>query len=72
MTTPPRSPISSPAFLASDTSGITPTPMTTASAGMRVPLAVTTAETRPSSPSKRSTSSPAWISTPWSSSTFWK
>ena len=36
-----------------------------------MPFLVTTALTRPS-PSKRSTSSPAWISTPWSVSTFWK
>ena len=32
---------------------------------------MTTAATR-SAPSKRSTSWPPWISTPWSASTFWK
>ena len=62
---------SGPALEASITSGDTPAPTITASAGSSRPDFVTTFATRPS-PSKRSTSSPPWISTPWSVSTFWK
>ena len=69
---PPRSPSSRPAPRASITSGLTPTPMTTASASSSRPFLVTTLVTRPSAPSKRSSSSSAWISMPWSVSTSWK
>src|SRR5436309_9281461 len=50
--TPPASPISSPAALASVTSGLTPAPITTHSAGNSLPDLVTTLLTRPSEPSK--------------------
>ena len=46
---------------------MTPAPITTASAASAMPPRVTTCATRPS-PSKRSSSSPAWIVTPCSSS----
>ena len=57
--TPPASPSSSPACAASVMSGITPAPITTASQSSSSPLFVTTLRTRPSEPSKRSSSSPA-------------
>ena len=70
--TPPASPISSPAAFASVTSGVTPAPITTKSQSSSSPLFVTTLSTRPSEPSKRSSSSPPCTSTPCSSSTPWK
>src|SRR5689334_4999757 len=70
--TPPASPSSSPADLASVTSGCTPAPITTMSQGSSLPDLVTTAVRRPSDPSKRSSSSPPCTSTPCSSSTRWK
>ena len=56
--TPPASPISSPALLASVTSGVTPAPITTGSQSSSSPLRVTTFSTRPPEPSKCSSSSP--------------
>src|SRR5215210_7298702 len=70
--TPPCSPISSPAVLASDTSGLTPIPTTTKSHSISRPLFVTTLVTREPSPSKRSSSSPPCTFTPCSSSAPWK
>src|SRR3954453_3820936 len=70
--TPPLSPSSSPAERASMTSGITPTPTTTMSQSSSFPAFVITRDTRPSEPSKRSSSSPPCTSTPCSSSTPWK
>ena len=70
--TPPASPISSPAPFASVTSGVTPAPITTRSQSSSSPLFVTTRSTRSPEPSKRSSSSPPWTSTPCCSSTPWK
>ena len=70
--TPPASPSSRPALRASVTSGITPAPITTMSQSSESPPPVITRPTRPSEPSKRSSSSPPWTSIPCSSSTPWK
>ena len=51
---------------------MTPTPTTTKSQSSSRPELVTTFVTRPSAPSKRSSSSPPYSSIPWSSSTPWK
>ncbi len=69
---PPDSPSSSPPERASVTSGVTPTPITTMSQSSSRPPFVTTLRTRPSEPSKWSSSSPPCTAMPCSSRTFWK
>ena len=54
------------------TSGLTPAPMTTASAGISRPHLVTTVVTRPSAPSKRSSSSSPCRVMPCPASRSWK